>query len=149
MTKVRNSDKMNHLHLMIFIWSQSQESLLHNKRLIKSLFMSQKLSFVVLFSNPLAHRLSQHADKYILIVLVKFAETCQTMFIIHPQVVYCLNKRLYFNRTIASSIERKINERHAIGHTRKTALVHSTVHLENGLILPNTSQKQCLKTVDI
>ena len=48
-TNVRNSAKINHLPLMIFIWLHSQDSQLHSKCLfcsIKSLFMSQKLCFV-------------------------------------------------------------------------------------------------------
>jgi hypothetical protein len=101
-----------------------------------------QFSWRVLFSNPLAQRRSQHADEYILIVPVKFVETCQTMFIINPQVVYCLNNRSYFNRTIAYSIERKHNEQRAIGHALKPALVHCIVHLQNGLILPNFSENK-------
>ena len=47
--KVRNSDKMNHLPLMIFIWLHSQDSQLPNKCsfcLIKSLFICKNLCFV-------------------------------------------------------------------------------------------------------
>jgi hypothetical protein len=64
------------------------------------------------------------------------------MFIINPPVVYFLNNQLYFNRTIAYSIGWKNNEGRAIGHARKLALVHSTVHLENDLILPNFSENK-------
>ena len=47
-TKVRNSNKMNHLPL-IFVWLHSQDSQLHNKCLfcsIKFLFISKNLHFV-------------------------------------------------------------------------------------------------------
>ena len=47
-TKVRNSDKINPLPLMIFIWLHSQASHLLNKCLycsIKSLFISKNLCF--------------------------------------------------------------------------------------------------------
>ena len=47
-TKVRNSIKMNHLPLMIFIWWHSQVSMLDNKCLlcsIMSLFMTKYLLF--------------------------------------------------------------------------------------------------------
>jgi hypothetical protein len=97
-TKVRNSNKINHLPLKIFIWLQSQESQLHNKCLfcsIKSLIISLKLNFVGVWCSVI-HKLkrwSKQADKYILIVPVTFAETCQTMFIINPQVVSCLNNQ--------------------------------------------------------
>jgi hypothetical protein len=83
----------------------------------------------VLFSNPLATGQSKHADEYILIVPAKFVETCQTMFIIHPQVVYCLNNQSYFNRTIVFSIERKNNKWHTIGHACKAPLHKDWWHL--------------------
>ena len=44
-TKVRNSIKIKHLHLMIFIWWHSQDSMLHSK----CLFCSIKLIFIHLF----------------------------------------------------------------------------------------------------
>ena len=51
-TKVRNSIKMNHLPLMIFIWWHSQVSMLDNTCLfcsIMSLFMTKYLLFVCTF----------------------------------------------------------------------------------------------------
>ena len=111
--------------MKIFIWLQSQESQLYNKCLfcsIKSVYIPRSpFCWRVLFSNPLAQRRSKHADEYILIVMVKFVETCQTMFIINPHVVNCLNNQ-YLNQTIAYSIERKNNEGRAHGHARKPVL---------------------------
>ena len=84
-TQVRNSKKMNHLPLMIFIWLHSEYMHLLNKCLfcsIKSLFISKnkkKFCLRVFFSNPQAQTQSQQADKKIKIVSVKFIETCQTM----------------------------------------------------------------------
>ena len=57
-TQVRNGDKINHLPL-IFIWLHSQYIHLLNKCLfcsIKSLFISENLRFVCLFSSVI-HRL--------------------------------------------------------------------------------------------
>ena len=109
----------------------------------------------VLFSNPLAPRRSKHADEYILIVPVKFVKTCQTMFIINPQVVNYLNNQNYFNRTIAYSIERKKNKERAHSHTRKPVLHDSIDHLPKGLILrrfsenkPETMSKDCWHLVE-
>ena len=80
---------------MIFIWLLSEDIHLLNKCLfysIKSLYI-QKPQFClrVFFSNPQAQTQSQQADKKIPIVSVKFIETCQTMFIFNPQVIFNLN----------------------------------------------------------
>ena len=58
-TKVRNSIKMNHLPLMIFIWWHSQVSMLVNKCLfcsIKLIFMSKYLHFVGAFCSEIQRR---------------------------------------------------------------------------------------------
>ena len=65
-THVRNSDKMNHLPLMIFIWLHSQDSMLHIKCLfcsIKSLFISKNLNFVCAFCSVI-HRLKGSHNRH-------------------------------------------------------------------------------------
>ena len=61
-TKFRNSVKINHLTLMIFIWWHSQVSMLDNKCLfcsIMSLFMSKYLCYVGAFSSEIQrHKLN-------------------------------------------------------------------------------------------
>ena len=94
-TQVRNRDKINHLPFMIFIWLPSEDIHLFNKCSfcsIKSLYI-QKPQFClrVFFSNPQAQTQSKQAEEKIQIVSVKFRETCQTMFISNPQVVFSLN----------------------------------------------------------
>ena len=64
-TQVRNSNTINHLPLMIFIWLHSQDSHLLNKCLfcsIKSLFISKKLSFVRAFCSVI-HRLKRSHNR--------------------------------------------------------------------------------------
>ena len=94
-TKLRNRDKINPLHLMIFICLHSEDIHLLNKCSfcsIKSLYIQKPLFCLhVFFSNPQAQTQSKQADKKIQIVSVKFIETCQTMFIFNPQVVFSLN----------------------------------------------------------
>ena len=56
-TQVRNRDKINHLPLMIFICLHSEDINLFNKCSfcsMKSLFISENLSFVCVFSSVIA-----------------------------------------------------------------------------------------------
>ena len=62
------------------------------------------------------------------------------MFIINPQVVFVINNQSYFNRTIASSIEKEKQERQAPGHTQKTSLEISTVLSLKVLFIPHFSE---------
>ena len=90
---LQNSEiEMNPLPLRIFIWWQSEDIHLLNKCSfcsMKSLYIQKPpFCYRVFFSNPQAQTQSKQSDKKIQNVSVRFIETCQTMFIFNPQVVF-------------------------------------------------------------
>jgi hypothetical protein len=89
-TKVRNSDQINHLPLKIFLCLPSQGFQLYNEWSfcsIKSFFISQKVSLVgdldsVIHQFPSFKMHANESQK----LAMTFVQTRQTTFLINPQV---------------------------------------------------------------
>ena len=85
---------MNRLPIMIFGCLHSRDN--------KCSFCSIKIIFISKIPSEI-HRLerSRRGRRKFQIVSVKFVERCQSFFIINPQVIFTINNRSYFNRTVA------------------------------------------------
>ena len=93
---------------MIFRCLHSRDSQLHNKCSfcsIKMIFISKIPPFVwrVMFKNP-QERAVTTTQTNSSIVSVMSTETCQTFFIINPQVVFTIYNQNISSGTVASSI---------------------------------------------